>query len=78
MTVAELISSLQGIPGNTKVAIYSDIAEDSDMANTVTLLNKSEGPYNKGDDVWAIYNIPAEENILFVGNFWKGDGPESI
>jgi hypothetical protein len=76
MTVQELIDQLNSLPKefkDLKVAIYSDIAEDSAMANSLRIYNKSEGPYNKGDDVWAIYNIPADENVLFIGQFYQSE-----
>lgn len=66
MIVSKLIEELSKLPQDSKIAVYAEISEDSDMANTVELLSKEEGPYNKGDDVWRIYNIPNDEKIVFI------------
>ncbi len=66
MTVIELIEKLKKYPENAQVAVYCDMSEDSDMPSKVQLLSKQEGPYNKGDDVWFLYDLPDEEKIVFI------------
>ncbi len=66
MTVIELIEKLKKYPENAQVAVYSEMYEDSDMPSKVQLLSKQEGPYNKGDDVWFLYDLPDEEKIVFI------------
>jgi len=66
MKVKELIEKLQQMPQEARVAVYCEMSEDSDMAYRVEILTKEEGPYNKADDVWVIYNIPQDEPIVFV------------
>lgn len=66
MIVKDLIEKLKLMPENAEVAVYCEISEDSDMANTVELLSKQHGPYNKGDDVWFMYNIPKDKQIVFI------------
>jgi hypothetical protein len=81
MTVQELIDQLIALPESfktLKVAMYTEISEDSDIVNSMRIFDKSEGPYNKGDDVWTIYNIPADENILFIGNFYHSTTEDTV
>lgn len=66
MTVEELVNILYEMPQDAQVAVYSDIDEGSDMPSKVQLLNKQEGPYNKGDDVWELYDLPNNEKIVFI------------
>ncbi len=66
MTVRELIELLQKMPKQCQVAVYSELDEGSDMAKGVRLYTKKEGPYNKADDVWNIYGLPKEEQVVFI------------
>lgn len=66
MKVNELIEKLKLMPQEAKVALYCDLSEDSSMANSVKLLNKQTGPYNKSDDVWFIYDLDEKEELVFI------------
>ena len=64
--VKDLINKLQQLPQDAKVAVYCNLSEDSDMAHSAELLSKEDGPYNKGDDVWLLYDISELEKIVFI------------
>lgn len=66
MTVKELIERLQQMPQDLKVAVYCDLSEDSSMPHKVEIHTQETGPYNKADDVWNIYGLPEEEQIVFI------------
>jgi len=71
MLVKELIELLKKQPQEAQVATYTCVGEDSDMPTDVSLYNQKDGPYNKADDVWFIYGIPAEEKIVFIESRYK-------
>jgi len=66
MTVEELIEKLHTIPKDAKVAVYSQLGEDSDIPTKVELHTQETGPYNKADDVWNIYDLEPSEEIVFI------------
>jgi hypothetical protein len=66
MTVIELIEELKKYPENMQVALYNNMSEDSSLSNELKVHNKQNGPYNKGDDVWDLWRIDKNEELLFI------------
>lgn len=66
MKVSELIEKLSKVSQDAEVAVYCQMSEDSDKASDVKVYNKENGPYNKGDDVWDIYDINENIEIVFI------------
>lgn len=66
MTVIELIKKLKEYPENMQVALYNDMSEDSSLSDKLEVHNKQNGPYNKGDDVWDLWGIDKDEELLFI------------
>ncbi len=66
LTVKELKERIANVPDETKVAVNCDVSEDQDMATKTMMITRADAPYAKGDNVWDIYGIDDDEEILFI------------
>ena len=66
MKVKDLISKLKEFPEDLEVALYNEMSEDSSVVKQLEVHNKQNGPYNKGDDVWDLWGIDENQELLFL------------
>jgi len=66
MNVKQLKTLLEVFPEDMEIALYNQMSEDSSMAESLEIHSKENGPYNKGDDVWDLWQIDKNKSLLFI------------